>query len=276
VVAPGSPQQRSEALLGAFRNVKSFAEVEEFYGGKRIPEDEFFLNTLTREFSIPKDRVDVFAKVFLENLRFLRSFSAGPPTSVGTAVGTATVAGISTPPEKVPSPIVSKEPRVREFLDTCFVMMPFGEWFDRYYQEIYVPAIKEAGLEPVRADELFTTGSVVEQIWEQIEKAKLLLADLTGKNANVFYELGLAHAAGRPVAFTSAVVEDVPFDLRHLRVIIYDTREPEWSARLQKSVADYLRNAIKEPGKSIPHPFRKMVEDAEDVASRGPPSRHQK
>jgi hypothetical protein len=46
---------------------------------------------------------------------------------------------------------------------------------------------KEAGLEPVRADELFTTGSVVEQIWEQIEKAKLLLADLTGKNVNVFY-----------------------------------------------------------------------------------------
>jgi hypothetical protein len=69
-------------------------------------------------------------------------------------------------------------------------MMPFGSWFDRYYQEIYVPAIKEAGFEPVRADELFTTGSVVEQIWEQIEKAKLLLADLSGKNANVFYELG--------------------------------------------------------------------------------------
>ena len=44
-------------------------------------------------------------------------------------------------------------------------MMPFGEWFDRYYQEIYVPAIKEAGFEPVRADELFTTGSVVERIW---------------------------------------------------------------------------------------------------------------
>jgi hypothetical protein len=83
-------------------------------------------------------------------------------------------------------------------------MMPFGEWFDRYYQEIYVPAIREAGFEPVRADELFTTGSVVEQIWDQIVKAKLLLADLTGKNANVFYELGLSHAARKPVVFTSA------------------------------------------------------------------------
>jgi hypothetical protein len=54
VVAPSSPSQRSEALLTAFRSVKDFAAVEKFYGGKRIPEDEFFLNTLTREFNIPQ------------------------------------------------------------------------------------------------------------------------------------------------------------------------------------------------------------------------------
>jgi hypothetical protein len=110
---------------------------------------------------------------------------------------------------------------------------------------------------------------VVEQIWEQIEKAKLLLADLSGKNPNVFYELGLAHAAKKHLIFTAGQLEDVPFDLRHLRVIIYDVREPEWAARLRKSVTDYLRNAMKEPGKSIPHPFRKFVEDdADDKTSR--------
>jgi hypothetical protein len=129
------------------------------------------------------------------------------------------------------------------------------------------PAIKEAGFEPIRADELFTTGSVVEQIWEQIQKAKVLLADLSGKNANVFYELGLAHAAKKPVVFTSAVVEDVPFDLRHLRVIIYDIREPEWAPRLRKSISDYLRNAMKEPEKSIPHPFR-FLEETEQAPTR--------
>lgn len=267
VVAPGSPSQRSEALLRAFRSVQEFEAVEKHYGGKRIPEDEFFLNTLTRDFNIPRDRAEHFAKIFLDNLKYLRAFSPssalseapeGPPASM--------VAG--TPADKVPSPLVTKEPRVREFLDTCFVMMPFGEWFDRYYAEIYVPAIKEAGFEPVRADELFTTGSVVEQIWEQIEKAKLLLADLSGKNPNVFYELGLAHAAKKPVVFTAGQLDDVPFDLRHLRVIIYDIREPEWATRLRKSVADYLRNAAKEPGKSIPHPFRKNAEDGDGLSSR--------
>jgi len=52
----------------------------------------------------------------------------------------------------------------------------------------------------------------------QIEKSKVLLAEVTDKNPNVFYELGLAHAARKPVIFTSGKLDDVPFDLRHLRV----------------------------------------------------------
>jgi hypothetical protein len=142
-------------------------------------------------------------------------------------------------------------------------MMPFGSWYDRYYQDIYVPAIRDAGFEPVRADELFSTGSVVEQIWEQIEKSKVLLAELTDKNANVFYELGLAHAAGKPVVFTAGRVDDVPFDLRHLRVIVYETREPLWADKLQRLITDYLRNAAKDPARSIPHPFRALVSGPE-------------
>jgi hypothetical protein len=232
VVAPASPQERQDALLRAFRNVEDFRKVDEFYGTKRIPEDEYFLNTLTRQFAIPRDRASVFADVFRANVAFLRSFDI--QTGVATSAETNEV-----PPPTSETTIIArtgKEKRVREFLDTCFVMMPFGGWFDRYYQEIYVPAIKEAGLEPVRADELFSTGSVVEQIWEQITKAKVLLADLTDKNPNVFYELGLAHAAIKPVVFTAARIDDIPFDLRHLRVIVYETREPEWAPKLRRFV----------------------------------------
>ena len=262
IVVPASPRQRQEALLAAFNSVPDFKAVAQFYGDKKIPEDEFFLNTLTREFSIPRDRVETFAQVFVANLNYLRAFDvAGKETS---SPDTSETRGASTESTGKSGPVerkVSKQPRVREFLDTCFVMMPFGDWFDRYYQEIYAPAIREAGFEPVRADELFSTGSVVEQIWEQIQKAKVLLADLSGRNANVFYELGLAHAARKPVVFAAPQVEDVPFDLRHLRVILYEIREPEWSAKLQTSVTDYLKNALKEPEKSIPHPFRAEPED---------------
>jgi hypothetical protein len=252
IVSPGSSEQRQKALLTAFRNVTDFASVESFYKGKKIPEDEFFENTLIRQFKIPRDRVQTFSKVFLENLNFLKAFRvedthkepAGPPS------------------QKIVEPIISAAEKrvegVREFLDTCFVMMPYGQYYDVYYKDIYVPAIKEAGFEPMRADELFSSGSVVEQIWEQINKSKVLLADLTGKNPNVFYELGLAHADRKPVIFTSGILEDVPFDLRHLRVIIYDTREPNWNVKLKTNVTAFLKNAKTDPARSIPQPFRDM------------------
>lgn len=252
IVAPEIPEQRKQALLTAFRNVEDFKKIEEFYGGKRIPEDEYFINTITGRFGIDRERVDVFRVVFLANLKLLGEFAAHDQGS--PVVKRSTSEGQSLP-ENLGS--LPKEEKVREFLDTCFVMMPFGSWFDRYYQDIYTKSIKDAGFEPVRADEIFTTGSVVEQVWEQISKATVLLADLTDKNPNVFYELGLAHAAGKPVVLTAAKLDDVPFDLRHLRVIVYDVREPEWAAKLFKSVSDHLKSAKSEPDKSIPQPFRK-------------------
>ncbi len=249
IVAPSSAKQRADALRKAFESVKEFKVVEAHYGGKRLPEDDFFLNTLTRQFEIPRDRVNAFADVFRANLKFLADFiPAGSPIEPGF---------------DQKSPIVDRPPvasagatRSREHLNTCFVMMPFGAWFDTYYEKIYVPAIKEAGLEPIRADELYSSGSVVDQIWEQIQRSKVLLADLTGRNANVFYELGLAHAAGKPVVFSASKIEDVPFDLRHLRVISYEVRDPDWSVRLRRSVTEHLRDAIRYPNKSIPAPFR--------------------
>ncbi len=249
VIIPANPEDRQKALLAAFKNVSDFKNVADFYGDKKIPEDEFFLNTLTRQFGIPRDRATAFSEVFVSNLEYLRAFDVvqNEPSEVLDAGDSA---------QPISEKRISKQPRIRSYLDTCFVMMPFGDWFDKYYQEIYVPAIKEAGFEPIRADELFTTGSVVEQIWEQIKKARVLLADLTDRNANVFYELGLAHAAKKPVVFAAPKVDDVPFDLRHLRVIVYEVREPEWAASLRKNVTDYLKNAVKDPAKSIPHPFR--------------------
>jgi hypothetical protein len=252
LVAPSDPTQRRRALQEAFNNVELFRQVAEHYGDKPIPEDEFFINTVTRQFGVPRERAETFSEVFRKNIAFLRSFQ------VEVAVEQPAPARIV--PDSGTAKLVEKEPpRPRTSLETCFVMMPFGNWFDRYYREIYVPAINEAGFDAVRADELFSSGSVVEQIWEQIQKSSVLLADLTDRNANVFYELGLAHADIKPVVFTAAKVEDVPFDLRHLRVIIYDVREPQWDMKLRSAVTDYIRSAKRDPGKSIPHPFRQKL-----------------
>lgn len=257
IVSPSSPTQRKEALAEAFQKVELFKKVADFYAGKQIPEDEYFANTLVREFNVPRDRIDLFIEVFTKNLAYLKSFAAAPadkklPEDHTRPVGTT---GAS---DESPESKATERKGSRQFLDTCFVLMPFGGWYDRYYEEIYKPAIRDAGFEPVRADDLFHTGSVMEQIWEQVLKAKVLLAELTAKNANVFYELGLAHAKGKPAVFVTGVMDDVPFDLRHLRVIPYDVREPNWASALKANVTAYLRNTKTDPAKSIPQPFRAL------------------
>ncbi len=257
IVTPSSPSQRQAALREAFEKVETFKKVAEHYHGKRIPEDEFFSNTLIRQFDISRDRVDHFIRVFKDNLNYLKAFAVGPEVKVGPQLARNDNA------DEGEDRGQDRDSAGRSFLDTCFVLMPFGEWYDRYYKDVYIPATHEAGFEPVRADGLFSTGTVVEQIWEQIKRAKVLLADLSDKNANVFYELGLAHAIGKPVVLVTGCLDDVPFDLRHLRVVIYDVRVPNWGDLLKSGIATYLKAAKAEPEKSIPQPFRSLVSVAE-------------
>ena len=97
-------------------------------------------------------------------------------------------------------------------VDTCFVMMPFASQFDRYYRNIFVPAIKRCGLDPVRGDGIFGS-AIVADIWRILKKSKIALAELTGRNPNVFYELGLAHAIGKAVILVASASGDIPIDL---------------------------------------------------------------
>src|SRR5207248_1658691 len=135
---------------------------------------------------------------------------------------------------------------------SCFVMQPFGGTLGGYYESVFKPAIEQAGLTAVRADaEIFGTGKIMDQIWRGIRTAKVLVAELTSKNPNVFYELGLAHALEKPVILVSSNQEDVPFYLRHIRVILYDQADPFWGVKLIDKIADNIESAIKNPEEAI-------------------------
>lgn len=224
VVAPSDAKQRKESLLAAFESVELFKKVNDHYRKRPLPDDEFVENTLNREFSIPKERVNAFKSVFQQTQHYLREFGVFGESSYENNNIESDDRSESAISNSSSSEAKLRTAGERKYLDDCFVIMPFGEWYDIYYAEIYAPAIKEAGFEPRRADELFNTGTVIEQIYSEIKKAKILVAELTGKNANVFYELGLSHARGKPVIFITSSLDDVPFDLRHLRIIVYDVR----------------------------------------------------
>lgn len=108
----------------------------------------------------------------------------------------------------------------------CFGIMPFDKAFDSVWKT--VKAVVQAdpfNLACVRADEVVMPGCIMEDVLEYIAKARIVIADLTGRNPNVFYELGIAHTSkpSSAVILLAQTIDDVPFDLRHLRCLVYSS-----------------------------------------------------
>jgi SIR2-like protein len=119
----------------------------------------------------------------------------------------------------------------------CFVMMPFREDTDALYRNLIKPAVERHGLTALRADEMATLGSITEQIRVAIQQSRLCVADVSGRNPNVLYEVGIAHTLGKPTVLLTQDISDVPFDLRPIRHILYNLEALE-AARLtlEKSI----------------------------------------
>lgn len=104
----------------------------------------------------------------------------------------------------------------------CFVIMPFATHFQSIYNLGIQPAIQAAGLTCQRGDDITRAGDIMTQVWDALLRAGVVVADLTGVNGNVFYELGLAHVLGHQAILLTQRREDVPFDLRGQRHIEYE------------------------------------------------------
>lgn len=103
----------------------------------------------------------------------------------------------------------------------CFVLMPFVKDMEPVYMDHIKPIIVSESISCQRADEIEGTNLITYDIWEKINRCRFIIADLTGKNPNVFYEIGLAHALGKEVILITQSMDDVPFDLKALRCIVY-------------------------------------------------------
>jgi tetratricopeptide (TPR) repeat protein len=127
----------------------------------------------------------------------------------------------------------------------CFVMMPFAESFNAIYRLIQRVCV-EQGLACTRADEDVKPGKITGKIYEAVSDAGIIIADMTGKNPNVFYEMGLAHAISDNVILLTQTTDDVPFDLKDFLHIQYantfDGAE-RLASDLSKVITTILRSA---------------------------------
>lgn len=173
----------------------------------------------------------------------------------------------------------------------CFVMMPLRRETDDLYRNLIKPAVEQQGLTALRADEMAATGSITEQIRVAIQQSRLCVADVSGRNPNVLYEVGIAHTLGKPTVLLTQDLSDVPFDLRDIRHIQYRVEALEAArANLERSIQHILgedrldeaerlvaagmqRAAVAVLGILLEHSFRRLLERYANTIWRGRPQR---
>jgi hypothetical protein len=127
-----------------------------------------------------------------------------------------------------------------------FVLMPFKTELKSVYENHIKNLGQKLGITVLRADERYTTKAFINKVWDGIFGADLIIADCTEKNANVFYEIGMAHVVGKPVVLITRSHDDIPSDIKHLDYIIYKY-DPEGVevllGRLSEAIQRILRLA---------------------------------
>ncbi len=133
---------------------------------------------------------------------------------------------------------------------TCFVIQPFDSGkFDKRFQDIYKPAIEAAGLEAYRVDQDPGVLVPIEAIEKGIRLAAICLADITADNPNVWYELGFAFAAERPVVMVCSeerTGKKYPFDIQHRSIIPYSADSPSDFDKLRNSLTAKIAAIIRQ------------------------------
>jgi hypothetical protein len=123
-----------------------------------------------------------------------------------------------------------------------FVLMPFDSAFDDIYRYGIKKACEDQGAYCERVDEQLFDGTILDRIYNQIAHADLIVADMTGRNPNVFYEAGYAHALGKRVILLTQDSGDIPFDLKHYTHIVYNGSISSLADQLSPRISWALTN----------------------------------
>jgi hypothetical protein len=123
----------------------------------------------------------------------------------------------------------------------AFVIMPFSEpWSDQVLADVIEPAVADAGLTMVRGDTLVRVGDLTANVWNEILRAGIVIAEVSAPNVNVFYELGLTHALGKTALLLKQAGVVLPADFGGAHYYEYDPRSPAAGrALLQQALSQW-------------------------------------
>lgn len=263
-------QKRSQIKL-ALQDIEPFNWLYEEYKGKALPAQQVMRDFLESR-AIAKEWLNECVDTYIGNLKFL-----GLLKVLSGAERVITVEHLI---EEMPSRGTSVEATVRQstgraavsvadtatdFSTTCFFVSPIGnedsderKHSDLFLNFIVAPALAEFGLNIVRADQIGHGGMITRQIIEHLVRSKLVIADLSFHNPNVFYELAIRHACRLPTVQIIQEGDKIPFDLDQVRTVIVDNSSiyslvPQLET-YKSQIANQVRKALEE-GESAENPI---------------------
>ena len=124
----------------------------------------------------------------------------------------------------------------------CFVVMPFSSELSFVYRTIQ-EVVTDCGFKCIRGDERFVSRPVIDEIKDDISRADLVIVDFTGRNPNVYYEAGLADAWKKSWIVIAQSVDDLTFDVKHIRTVMYSDRmgaDIRFREELQKAISETI------------------------------------
>lgn len=130
---------------------------------------------------------------------------------------------------------------------TVFNIMKFEKDFDDLYYDVIVPECNKNGYKAVRADECYTTATILDDIIREISNASIIIADVTMDNPNVFYELGYAHALKKPTILLADISKrgSLPFDISGYRTVFY-TNSIGGKKDVENKLSKFIENITKD------------------------------
>jgi len=104
----------------------------------------------------------------------------------------------------------------------AFVIMQFSPPFEHLFNEVIKPVAEECRIRAEKADDILGPGMIIADITRRLQEADIVIADTTPQNPNVFYELGYAHAIGKPTIVLAEKRRELPFDVSGFRTLFYE------------------------------------------------------
>lgn len=261
---PGPKKLQARFEL-AIKNILPFNLLYERCKGQKLPSKEFLIDVL-RESEPDEASLSECVDTFILNATFLgllRTIAGSERLltiehgleEAGKSAGLPTIAP-STP--HASEMTVEATPPINGYESICFYITPIGaedseqrKHSDFFMEFVITPALKEFGLRLVRADQIGKPGMIGKQVLEHILHARLVIADLSFHNPNVFYELCLRHASRQPTVQIIRASEEIPFDIDQYRTVKIDTRDvygllPKLQTYTSE-IANQVRTALKNP-----------------------------